>query len=206
MADTFVDFRSIAGGRNLLVLTAAPGDESLCCGGLIAEAAARGRPPFVAVLTDGSRIPIPGLNDPTPENIAACHARQTMRAAAILGVPDEWRVVLGLFDGTVPTSGARFDALVDALAMIMWRRDCYVVVVPWAGDTRPDYMACHAIGVALARTHDLGLVTYRTPNDLEGTNDALRLNPTPALGRRSAALAMHPHITADFEEAYDPLK
>ena len=61
MTDASVDFRSIAGGRNLFVLTAAPGDESLFCGGLITEACARGRPPFLAVLTDGSSIAIPGL-------------------------------------------------------------------------------------------------------------------------------------------------
>jgi LmbE family N-acetylglucosaminyl deacetylase len=202
MADTFVDFRSIASGRNLFVLTAAPGDESLLCGGLIAEACARGRPPFLAVLTDGSSIAIPGLHGSTPDHIAARHARATMRAAAILGIPNEWRVVLGLFDGTVPTSGARFDALVDALAMIVWRRDCYVAVVPWAADRRPNYMACHAIGVALANTHNLDLVTYRSSNTVDGMNSPLRLNPTPALDRRAAALAMHPHITADFDEGY----
>jgi LmbE family N-acetylglucosaminyl deacetylase len=204
MTEASVDFRSVAGGRNLFVLTAAPGDESLLCGGLIAEACARGRPPFLAVLTDGSSIAIPGLQGSSPDNIAARHARETMRAAAILGIPNEWRVVLGLLDGTVPTFGARFEALVDALAMITWRRDCYVAVVPWAADRRPDYVACHAIGVALAKTHDLDLVTYRTSNAAHGMNSALRLNPTPALARRAAALTMHPHITADFDEGYCP--
>jgi LmbE family N-acetylglucosaminyl deacetylase len=204
MTDASVDFRSIAGGRNLFVLTAAPGDESLFCGGLIAEACARGRPPFLAVLTDGSSIAIPGLEGASPDNIAARHARETMRAAALLGIPNDWRVVLGLIDGTVPACGARFDALVDALAMITWRRDCYVVVVPGAADRRPDYMACHAIGVALAKTHGLDLVTCRTSNAADGNNSALRLNATPALARRAAALTMHPHITADFDEGYCP--
>ncbi len=205
MADTTVDFRSVTGGRNLFVLTAAPGDESLFCGGLIAEACARGRPPFLAVLTDGSGIDIPGLTGAAPEDIAARHARATMRAAAMLGIPDDWRVVLGLLDGTVPTSGARFEALVQALAMIMWRRDCYVAVVPWATDRRPDYIACHAIGVALAKTHDLGLLTYRTSNRAEWADDALRISSTPALARRTNALAVHPHITADFDEGYYPV-
>jgi hypothetical protein len=89
--------------------------------------------------------------------------------------------------------------------MIMWRRDCYVAVVPWAADRRPDYIACHAIGLALAKTQDLGLVTYRTSNTAERTDDALRLNSTRALARRSKALAVHPHITADFDEGYYPL-
>jgi LmbE family N-acetylglucosaminyl deacetylase len=204
MTDTSADFRSIAGGRNLFVLTAAPGDESLFCGGLITEACARGRPPFLAVLTDGSSIAIPGLEGASPDTIAARHARATMRAAALLGIPNDWRVVLGLLDGTVPAGGARFDALVDALAMITWRRDCYVVVVPSAADRRPDYMACHAIGVALAKTHGLDLVTYRTSSAADGTNSALRLKAAPALARRAAALTLHPHLTADFDEGYCP--
>jgi len=204
MADTFVDFRSIAGGRNLLVLTAAPGDESLFCGGLIAEACARGRPPFVSVLTDGSRIDIPGLDDPTPAGIAAQHARQTMRATGILGVPDDWFLVLGLYDGTAPTSGARFDAVVNALALIMWRRDCEVAAVPWAADSRPNYAASHAVGRALVAHSGIGLVTYRTSNGVDGVDGALRLKPTPSLARRSAALAMHPHISSDFDEGYYP--
>ena len=74
MTDTSVDFRSIAGGRNLFVLTAAPGDESLFCGGLITEACARGRPPFLAVLTDGSSIAIPGASTDT-EMAMASHNR-----------------------------------------------------------------------------------------------------------------------------------
>jgi LmbE family N-acetylglucosaminyl deacetylase len=204
MTDTSADFRSITGGRNLFVLTAAPGDESLLCGGLIAEACARGRPPFLAVLTDGSSIAIPGLQGSSPDAIAARHARETMRAAAILGIPNEWRVVLGLVDGTVPAGGARFDALVNALAMITWRRDCYAVVVPWAADRRPNYMACHAIGVALAKTHGLDLVTYRTSNAVDGASSVLRINATPSLERRAAALTMHAHITADFDEGYCP--
>ena len=152
-----VDLRTITGGRNLLVLAAAPGDESLYCGELIAQASARGRPPFVAILTDGNEMPVPGLDGATPDEIAFRHARDTARATTILGVPDEWFLVLGLYDGTVPTSGPRFDGVVDALSMIMWRRDCNLIAVPWHADRRPDYAAARAIGLALSAPRRRGL-------------------------------------------------
>lgn len=201
MGRTFVDLRNITGGRNLLVLAAAPGDESLCCGDLIAQASAMGRPPFVAVLTDGNEVPIPGLDRATPDEIAIRHARETARATSILGVPDEWFLVLGLYDGTVPTSGARFDNVVDALSIIMWRRDCNLIAVPWNADCRPDYAAAHAAGLALSARDGLAYVTYRT-NDGNDDRKPLYLAPTEASTRRLEAIAAHTHLSCDFREGY----
>src|SRR5437762_1448664 len=47
----------ISGGRPLLVLAPHPDDESLGCGGLIAESCARGGTVHVVILTDGTRSP-----------------------------------------------------------------------------------------------------------------------------------------------------
>lgn len=149
MSGTFVGLQDVTGGRNLLVLVTALGDESLYCGQLIAQASAGGRPPFLAILTDGHRVPISGIDRATPDKIALRHARAAARAAAVLGVPDEWFLVLGLHDGTVPTSGGRFDTVVEALSMIMWRRDCNLIAVPWAADRRPDYVDVYLCGPPL---------------------------------------------------------
>jgi LmbE family N-acetylglucosaminyl deacetylase len=143
-----------AGHRNLLVLLAVPGDETRFCGEMIAAECARGRPPFVAVLTDG------GGDDAE----ALALARRCFQAVNALGVPDEWFQMLGLRSGTLPVPGARFEAVVKALSMILWRRDCNVVAVPWAEDQRADYAAAHAVGRALA-VEDVGLVAYRTAGD-----------------------------------------
>ncbi len=135
----------------MLVLMTAPGDESLFCSTMIGSECARGRPPFVAVLTDG------GGSDA----LAFARTRQSFQAVKALGVPDEWFQMLGLRFGTASISGQHFDAVVKALAMIMWRRDCNKIAVPWASDTRQDYAAAHAIGRALA-VDDSGLATYQT--------------------------------------------
>ena len=161
MTETVVDFAGVAGGQNLLVLAAAPGDGSRYCAGLITQACRRGRPPFVAVLTDGSSAVIAGSNA-GPDAVAAQMERAIRATIAGLGVPSDWFLMLGLLDGTAPFSGRKFDAVVAAVALIMWRRDCNVLVAPWAADPRPDYAACHAIAWTVAARTGVGLVTYPT--------------------------------------------
>ncbi len=195
MADSIVDFHHIAGGQNLFVLATAPGDETLCCGALIAEASARGRPPFVAILTDGSTRPLPGT-DPAPAATAALHERRTRAAVAELGVPHDWFLMLGLHDGTAPLAGRKFDALVDAVAMIMWRRDCNVLVAP-ATSSRADERACHAAAAAVAARSGVGLLLYRA----EGATPGITLHSARAGARRRAALAIHASVRP-HEEAY----
>ncbi len=202
MSETLVDLYGVTGGRNLAVLAASPGDESLYCGDLIAEASVRGRPPFVAVLTDGSQVPAPGLEGEVGDARAFRHGREGVAAATALGVPDEWFVVLGLHDGSVPTSGARFESVVAGLSAVLWRRDCNVLAVPWAADGRPDYAAAHAVGAVLAERDGIGLITYRTRFG-SGSAAPLRVAPQRGSGRRSTAIAAHSHLRASFEEAYD---
>jgi hypothetical protein len=76
-----------------------------------------------------------------------------------------------------------------------------IIAVPWAADKRPDYAACHVVGVALAK-NGIGLVTYRTAGDRGESNPMVRLRPTAASAQRSAAQAMHRHLVSDVEEYY----
>jgi LmbE family N-acetylglucosaminyl deacetylase len=161
MTETIVEFTGVAGGQNLLVLAAEPGDESRYCAGLITQACRRGRPPFIAVLTDGSSAVIAGSNA-GPDAVAAQLERASRAAIAGLGVPADWFLMLGLLDGTAPMAGRKFEAVVAAVALIMWRRDCNVLVAPWAADPRPDYAACHAMAWTVAARTGVGLVTYPT--------------------------------------------
>ena len=178
MDDTPLPFDAVADRQNLLVLATRPGDERQYCGGLIAEACLRGRPPFIAILTDGSQTAAPGANT-SPDAIAAALERASRDSVAQLGVPADWFLMLGLHDGTAPTVGRKFDAIVGALALIMWRRDCNALVAPAAGDHRPDYAACQSIAGAVAAKTGVGLVTYpTTPSDQSGRR--LMLRPTVA--------------------------
>jgi LmbE family N-acetylglucosaminyl deacetylase len=195
LADSIVDFHRLTGGQNLFVLATAPGDETLCCGALIAEASARGRPPFIAILTDGSTRPLPGT-DPAPAATAALHERRTRAAVAELGVPHDWFLMLGLHDGTAPLAGRKFDAVVDAVAMIMWRRDCNLLVAT-APSSRPDDRASHAVATAVVTRSGVGLLLYRA----EGWAPGVILHSDRASARRRAALAIQAPVRP-HEEAY----
>ena len=195
MTIRLASFLDITRGQNLFVLAATPRDVAACCGALIAEAALRGRPPFVAVLADGSADAPAGSNAP-PDIVAAEHERATRHAAGLLGVPHEWFLMLGLIDGTVPMAGRKFDAVVDAVGMLMWRRDCNAIVAPWSADRRPGHAACHAIAAAVASRTGVSRIGYRTdyPGDVSGL---LSLQSARGWDLRKTAGA------ATFGEAYE---
>ena len=76
------DWRAIVGDRIPLVLAVRPGDETARFGTLLARACAAGRPPFVAVLTDGSSQP--GAAGEPPHRVALRRERETRAAAAAM--------------------------------------------------------------------------------------------------------------------------
>jgi hypothetical protein len=88
-------------------------------GGLIAECCRRGRPPFVIVLDDGSQT---GPEDAhvSPDDLARLHEQETREALTQLGLSGERLLMMGLYDGTVPSSGRVFEAIVNAVTVVMW--------------------------------------------------------------------------------------
>ncbi len=115
----------ITGPENTLILLAAPGDEVTECGGLIAEACARGRPPFVVILGDGAA------------DGSARLARERERASRIacqnLGLSADRLLFVGLRQSAFPAIGTIFfKALQAAMAELSWRRDCNVILAPFA--------------------------------------------------------------------------
>ena len=92
----------ITKGENIMVLAPHPDDESLGCGGLIAQACALNRPPVVVILTDGTgshpsslRYPIARLRD--------LREQESRQAVRILGLPPERIYFLGFRDTAAPT-------------------------------------------------------------------------------------------------------
>ena len=100
----------VAGSGTCLVLAPHPDDESLGCGGLIAACCAAGRPPVVAVLTDGSGSH-PGSRAYPPASLAAIRKAEVTAAVGHLGMPVERLVFLGARDTKAPRNGAAFDRL-----------------------------------------------------------------------------------------------
>jgi LmbE family N-acetylglucosaminyl deacetylase len=150
----------IFGGHYVLLLAVRPGDEARDCGGFVAESCARGRPPFVCIVTDGSSEPGRPLENRSPGVIAQARADQSRLAVSQLGLPDERLVLFGLYDGSVPQSGARFARLVDAVADIARRYDCSTVCAPLRPDAAGDDLAVQTLALALAAQADLRLIWH----------------------------------------------
>jgi LmbE family N-acetylglucosaminyl deacetylase len=140
----------VTGGGTSLILAPHPDDESLGCGGLIAACCAAGRPPAVAILTDGS-FSHPGSKLFPPPKLAALRAEEAVKAVACLGLPPERLVFLGERDGDAPHSGPGFDSAVERIADCAARFACATLLSTWRGDPHADHRAAALIGQAAAR-------------------------------------------------------
>ncbi|MCR0981996.1 PIG-L deacetylase family protein [Roseomonas populi] len=173
----------ITGGENALVLALQPGDESLDCGGFIAESCQRGRPPFVMVLQDGSASH-PGSNIFPPDRIAAIREGETREAVRRLGLRADRLLMAGLIDGPVPAEGPVFEAAVRGITLVMWARDCNLILAPWPTDAPRS--AAHRIAAAVAAGSGVAHLSYAPPQD--ALPDGWRL-AIPAETKRQAVAA-----------------
>lgn len=135
-----------------LILAPHPDDESIGCGGLIAESVARGRPVRVVVLTDGAASH-PGSACFSPPRLAALRAEETRAAVAELGLdPGRDLFFLGQPDAALPASGPAFDAAVGAILRGSGSAPPLAAVfTTWGHDPHTDHKAARAIGGAVAR-------------------------------------------------------
>jgi LmbE family N-acetylglucosaminyl deacetylase len=149
----------VAGSGTCLVLAPHPDDESLGCGGLIAACCAGGRPPVVAVLTDGSGSH-PGSRANPPERLAAIRKQEVTEAVGHLGMPVERLIFLGEKDTRAPRERAAFERVTRHLAAWLTAFDCCTIFVPWGHDPHVDHEAAALIGAAAARATNVRLLVY----------------------------------------------
>jgi LmbE family N-acetylglucosaminyl deacetylase len=155
----YADLDAITGGGTALVLAPHPDDESLGCGGLIAEACARGRPPVVAVLTDGT-MSHPSSPSHPPARLKALREEETRAAVDALGLPPGRLHFLGLPDSRTPADGPGFAAAVDQVAELLREQGCGCILATWEHDPHRDHVAAHAIAREAARRAGVRLVSY----------------------------------------------
>ncbi len=103
------DFATAFGDAPILVLAPHPDDESLGCGGLIAQADVAGRPPTVTILTDGAGSH-PNLRDWPPEPLRALREQEALRALGYFGLSGERAALLRYPDTAAPNAWAPLHA------------------------------------------------------------------------------------------------
>mgnify|MGYP005815871083 CR=1 FL=1 len=185
---------AITAGETMLLLIPAPGDESWSCGALIAETCRRGRPPFVMVLGDGSAG---AADEAAAEKLARRREREIRAALPALGLPPGRLLMAGLHDGRIPASGPAFAAVVRAVALVSWARDCNLICAPWPWP--PDQAACRTHAVAEAVAAETG-IAHRCYLARPGAGGAApvpamaagwHFPPGPHAAARAAALAAY---------------
>ena len=150
---------TITNGSNVMVLAPHADDESLGCGGLIAELTAKGRPPMIVIVTDGTGSHPSSVEYPAPR-LCALREQEALSAITILGVPADHLTFLGLRDTATPKSGPEFDATAVAIECLMRRLGTAVLCAPWLYDPHGDHEAVQLIARAAAARTNATLLSY----------------------------------------------
>lgn len=121
-------------GRRVLVVAPHPDDEVLGCGGLIKRLCDRGVFPHVVILTKGEGSHR-GCCKVSAEELAKARHGLTLKAAGVLGLPEENIHCLDYADGGIPDSehDGKLRRIIDEL-------DSEVVMVPHWGEGWPDHV------------------------------------------------------------------
>jgi LmbE family N-acetylglucosaminyl deacetylase len=151
------DLSAVIGDGTCLILAPHPDDESLGCGGLIAACVADGRPPLVAILTDGAGSH-PGSRAYPPERLRKIREQEARQAVAHLGLPSDRIIFLGEPDRAAPHNGAAFDAVVSRLLGLLDGNSA--ILAPWRYDPHCDHEAAALIAASVANTAGIRHVAY----------------------------------------------
>jgi LmbE family N-acetylglucosaminyl deacetylase len=193
-----LDFGTAFGPAPVCVLAPHPDDESLGCGGLIAEACDRGTPPVVVILTDGTGSH-PNSRSYPAERLRGLRESEVLAATARLGLAEDRVVFLRYRDTAAPSQGAALQAAADRLMRIIDDRGCAVLVAPWRHDPHCDHEAAALIAQAAGRAINRRVLAYPVwglalPADAEVAEDRLagfRLRVADQLGKKRAAILEH---------------
>ena len=181
-----------------LILAPHPDDESLGCGGLIAACSARGRPPCIVVVTDGTGSH-PASRTHPPARLRAVREQEARAAAQHLGIEPDTVVFLRLRDTAVPREGALFDATVSVITGHLRAAMCSVILAPWRHDPHCDHVAADAMARQVARIAGVAHLSYPVwgwtlPPDSLLPDEPLagwRLDISEQLDAKRAAIVTH---------------
>jgi LmbE family N-acetylglucosaminyl deacetylase len=152
-------FEAAFGQGRIMVLAPHPDDESLGCGGLIAEACSRGQPPFVVILTDGSKSHPNSPSFPA-ERLRALREEEARAAMCELGLPADHLVFLRYPDSEAPCDGTALKAAAERVARLIEAWDCRSIAVSWEHDPHCDHLAAARIAKAACRRTGARLLAY----------------------------------------------
>ncbi|HUB10761.1 MAG TPA: PIG-L family deacetylase [Acetobacteraceae bacterium] len=126
----------------VLILAPHPDDESLGCGGLMADCQARGQPVHVVVLTDGAGSH-PRSREFPPSRLRALREEETRAALAAVGLPEDRVTFFGLPDGHAPMRGLPLRRVAQRITGHAKARGIGTICTTWPGDPHHDHVAAY---------------------------------------------------------------
>lgn len=155
----FVDLDNLVKGDAAMIIAPHPDDESLGCGGLIAQLCNRKRFPIVVIVTDGIGSHRTSRLYP-PDRLRALREQEARRAVTILGLPLDRLIFLRLPDGAVPLSGPKFDAAVNQIVDLARIHGCRTILAPWLYDPHGDHEAAQFMARSVGNMIDAPVLSY----------------------------------------------
>lgn len=141
----------VAGARRIVVISPHPDDETLGCGGLLFDAAARGLDVLVCSATHGERC---HAVDGSPA-MGELRQAELVQAMNHLGVGGSSVVSWAIRDGELIRERA---SLLAKLTQTVRRSD--LLLAPWEFDGHPDHEACGDVARSVAQAMNLRLLRY----------------------------------------------
>ena len=199
------ELATLAGEGGLVVVAPHPDDESLGCGGLIAEARRLGRAVRLVVVSDGCGSHTHSQLYP-PERLRALREDETRRAVAVLGLDAGDVTFLRLPDAHVPSAGPVAQGAAERIAEQARACGATSVFVTWRHDPHCDHKAS-ALIVALARPQLRGMRVYEYPvwgwtlpaeTEVGPPPEGYRLDVSAHQAAKARAVAAHESQTTDL--------
>jgi LmbE family N-acetylglucosaminyl deacetylase len=193
----FSDTETIFGTGRTLVLAPHPDDESIGCGGMIAKLCRAGRPPRVAILTDGTGSH-QGSRQITSATLRRIRENEAREALRFLGfTAPNAPIFMRLRDTAAPHRGALFEVALARLIALC--ADCQTICAPWSEDPHSDHLAAHLLANAVAGNTAIRHICYPVwgwtlPDDKQLPDRPVRgwrLDISDCLAEKQAAVQAH---------------
>ena len=143
----------ILAARPFIVVAPHPDDESLACGGLIAEACREGLRGKVVIVSDGAGSH-PHSKAYPPDRLRSLREEEAKQAGAELGLGPEDMLFLGLPDRFVPHEGEEAERAIGAIADCARELGAGSLFVSWRHDPHCDHEASYQIAREVQRRVD----------------------------------------------------
>ena len=130
--------------RPFIVVAPHPDDESLGCGGLIAEACRQGLRGKVVIVSDGAGSH-PNSKDYPPERLVPLREEEAKQAGVQLGLKPEDMLFLRLPDRFVPYEGQKAERAIGAIIDCVRNTGAGSLFVSWRHDPHCDHQASYEI-------------------------------------------------------------